>query len=212
MPVPVLAAKLAFGAIFGRVGKALKAVPWQVWVAVAALALIGIGSCVHENKVERLRKEAFSAGVAAEKKATNERLAKMHKAALKWKAVAEARAARISQEIRNAHEQTLRDNSARADDLRLRGPGAARCRPIDNSGVPTAPSGSGASGGGANAAGTGVPADDELAAVPWGWLVGRAEQCDANRSENLSWREFYRRQAEVGVIGRATTPRRGRVP
>lgn len=202
MPIPIiggLAAKVGASLLLGRVKRAAAAIPWQLWIAITAIALIGIGSCVHSNKVEQLRTASFKAGVAAEKKAGNERLAKMRRAALKWKAVAEQRAARISQEIRDAHEKTLRDNSARADSLRLRGPGAARCGPDDHSGVPATAGGREQAGRGADASAAGVPAEDGLAAVSWGWLVSQAEQCDANRSEVLSWREFHRRQSGLGV-------------
>jgi hypothetical protein len=36
---------------------------------------------------------------------------------------------------------------------------------------------------------------DDLAAVPWQWLVQRSEQADLNRQEVLSWREWYRKLA-----------------
>jgi hypothetical protein len=40
-----------------------------------------------------------------------------------------------------------------------------------------------------------VPPDD-LAAVPWPWLVQRAEQADLNRQEVLTWREWYDRMVK----------------
>lgn len=179
----VLAARAA-------VSKALGSVPWQIWAVVAALALVGLGSCVHARKVKAFGNERYAAGVADMKKAFD----KAHAAALVYKAKSEARSAAITTEIRGKHEATLRDNSARADDLRLRGPGAARCRSVDNPGVSSSSGGREQAAPVADAAGPGVPSGD-WASVPWAWAVTRAQEHDACLSESKTWREWHERQS-----------------
>lgn len=36
-----------------------------------------------------------------------------------------------------------------------------------------------------------LPPADGIAAVPWNWLVNTGGQCDLNRSEAQSWRDWY---------------------
>lgn len=194
MPLPFIGA-LALGKAAG----ALKSVPWQVWTIGVLIVAVGLGKCAHDRQIKAFGRAQFTLGVNAEKEATNKLLAKAHADALAWKAKAEANAAAITQDIRGRHEATLRDTGARADALRLRGPGAARCRSGDHPGVPGAAGGREPAGGAANDARPRMPEQDG-AGVQWGWLVDRAEQCDANRSEALSWREWHARQsAAIGV-------------
>jgi hypothetical protein len=103
---------------------------------------------------------------------------------------AQAVIAKLTQDIRNRTDEENRSIAGDADALRVSGPGKAACR--------SAPAASGehepASGNG-NAPGPQVPPDDS-AAVPWGWLVQRAEEHDLNRAEVLAWREWYRKLVE----------------
>lgn len=196
MPLPFIGA-LALGKAAG----ALKSVPWHVWAVMALIVAVGLGKCAHDRQVKQFGREQFTAGVNAEKEATNKLLAKAHADALAWKAKAEANAATISQDIRGRHEATLRDTGARADALRLRGPGAARCRPSDNPGVSSAASGNQPPSGAGDGSTGGVPPEDRIA-MPFGWFVDRAEQCDFNRAEVLAWREWHQRQAAALGVNR----------
>lgn len=98
--------------------------------------------------------------------------------------------AKVSEEIRKRTDEENRRIAAGADDLRVSGPGRSRvaCSPATPGGH-VAPNGAG------DVAGPQVPTD-ERAAVPWQWLVTRAEQADLNRAEVLAWRDWYARLAE----------------
>ncbi len=98
--------------------------------------------------------------------------------------------AKIAAEIRKRTDEENRRIAGSADDLRVSGPGRSRC-----SQPPAASGRHGAPGGNGNAPGPQVPATDS-AAVPWQWLVNRAEQADLNRAEVLAWRDWYQRLAE----------------
>ena len=98
--------------------------------------------------------------------------------------------AKVSEEIRKRTDEENRRIAAGADDLRVSGPGRSRA-----SCAPAAPGGHVAPSGTGDVAGPQVPTD-ERAAVPWQWLVTRAEQADLNRAEVLAWRDWYARLAE----------------
>lgn len=103
---------------------------------------------------------------------------------------ASERANQISKELKARTDEENRRIAGDADSLRVSGPGKATCRPV------TGPSGQPKAGSGKpDAAGSEMPPADG-AAVPWGWLVKRAEQADLNRAEVLAWREWYDRIAK----------------
>lgn len=183
-----LAGSIALGGMLGKAKAVAGSIPWQVWAVAGALLLLGLGSCVHGHKVKAFEKDV----IAANDTKWQKRLDQAHQEALDWKTKFEARTAAISQDIRRNHETTLRSNAALADDLRLHGPGAARCG-ADRSKVAAAAGGRDQAGGRPDAASGQMPAGEGDAVVPWGWLVTSAQQCDANRSEVLSWRELYAR-------------------
>jgi hypothetical protein len=104
----------------------------------------------------------------------------------------EARAAKergdkLAKELRDRTDEENRRIAGDADALRVSGPGKAVCRP-----APTAASGHEEGRGNGDAPGPQVPSDDR-AAVPWPWLVARAEQADLNRAEVVAWRDWYSR-------------------
>lgn len=101
---------------------------------------------------------------------------------------------KISSEIRSKIDETNRHIAARADDQRVRGPGAARCPA-----PPAASGGHDEASGKPDATGPGLLAEDS-AAVPWPWLVERAKQCDLNRNEVLAWREWHERVLEAWPV------------
>lgn len=163
---------LAFKLFLGRI-------PRAVWIALAVLTLLGLGSCVHNRKVEAYGREMFKAGVKAEV----DRAEKARKEA-------EAKGNAISKKIRSETDANARTINSRADNERLLGPGLARCAvPPTAARRPEPASGNG------DDPGSQVSEGDS-AAVPWPWLVQRAEQADLNRNEVLAWREWHRRLTE----------------
>jgi hypothetical protein len=167
------------------VGKALKAVPRPVWIALAVIALLLLGSCVHARKVKQYGEERYTAGVKAEGDRIAAKALKIAK-----------RAEEISAKAKELNNEKNRRIAGDADAVRVSGPGKAAClnpaapsasRPVTPAGKPDAarsemPPGSG---------------EALLAAVPWPWLVDRAEQCDLNRAEAETWRAWHRELTEA---------------
>lgn len=154
----------------------LGGLPRSVWIVLAIVAALGLGTCAHDRAVHKHYNSAYAQGKADEAS----RIAKKAKEL-------EAKANRLANEIRSKADAKARDIAVRADDLRVSGPGRSRCA------VPPAPtSGHKQASGNGDAAGPQVPTGDS-AAVPWPWLVNRAEQADLNRAEVLAWREWYER-------------------
>lgn len=165
-------------AIFLRALGFLRAVPWQVWLALA----LGAAVLLHLRSDRAALRKADAAGYSRA----------MNEIETKARALA-AKADALASRIRTKADEDARHIADRADDLRLRGPGAARC----SYAPPAAPaSRREPSGGAGDAARAPMPAD-ERAAVPWDWLVAQAERCDLNRNEVLSWREWHQKLLEV---------------
>jgi hypothetical protein len=171
------------------VGAFIKRIPRGVWIALAVVAVIALGAFWHGRAVKHAHDAAYSAGVASE-------AARIEK---KANALA-AKATAIAEAVKERNNETNRRIAGDADDLRVRGPGKAAClNPATTAASRHQPSGRPG-----DAASGQVPVADglanslpELAAVPWPWLVDRAEQCDLNRAEVLSWRENYQLQLEA---------------
>lgn len=184
MPFPLLAG-LALKA--APIKAALGRIPRWAWIAIAVVAILFVGSCVHSRKVKAFGEERYAAGVAYEQ-------ARLEAKAKAIKAKADAASKKITEQLKARHDETVTVIYRDADALRVRGPGKAACP-----GYPGVSGGSGRSepiSGGADASGLGLP-EQGWAAVPWGWLVGEAENCDLNRAEVLTWREWYRLQSEA---------------
>jgi hypothetical protein len=156
----------------------LGGLPRGVWIFLAGALLIAAGAWWHSGKVKAYGAEQYQAG-------RDSRDAEIIAA---QKRVEEANA-RVTAEIRKRTDEENRRIAADATNLRLSGPGRAgvACPPVRAGGHSEA-------GGNADAPGPGVYAGD-FAAVPWPWLVERAEQSDLNRSEVLAWREWHERLA-----------------
>jgi hypothetical protein len=155
---------------------ALKQVPREVWYALAiAVAIAGVRYWYHRQII------------AAEVRGYTRAIEEGRKVAQQT----DSKTGTITIGIRSKTDEANSRVVARADDQRLRGPGAARCAPV------SAPSGEHQPiGGKPDAAGPRLPTDDR-AAVPWEWLVQRAEQCDLNRNEVLAWREWHQKVLEA---------------
>ena len=178
----------------------LRAIPPKGWLAIGVLALLAGLWWAHARAVSA----AYNRGYAT---ATVERDAKwgkafdtMHGAALTYAAAFNQQSATLSNQIGARHEQDLRAITARADALRLHGPGraAATCgRPGDSAGLPSParldePPGSAADDGVA-----GLPDETPLAIVPWPDLVQRSEDADADRAEVIAWREWFEKNRKA---------------
>lgn len=182
---------IALGSIVGKARGFLGSIPWQIWAVAAAILLLGIGSCVHGHKVKAFGKTQFTAGRAAADADWKKAFDKARADALAWKAKAEANAVKVSQLLRESHEQTVRSNAALSIGLLRGGSGAASCRPINRPVIAAPTSGREPTAPVANAAGPAMPPED-WAAVPWSWLVTRGQEHDDCLSESRTWREFYK--------------------
>ena len=178
------------------VGRLIGSIPPRVlWALVAMAAILGV-VLWHNHAVESARAEGIEAGKLAADAEWKAAFEAERTAAQLWKRGFEASTVRINDLLGARHDQNLRDIGARADDLRLRGPGkAAACgRPGAD---PRLSGGSGA--GGQPAAPADAPTDqvpdgDRRAIVPWGWLVARAEDHDALLTEVTTWRSWHGQQ------------------
>lgn len=166
------------------VRKFFASIPRPVWIAIGIVAVIGLGWALHAHSVKKAYRTGYSAGVAAE----GARIArKAEKLA--------AEAAAISAKAKELNSETNRRIAAGADALRVSWPGKAACLnpATPSAGRPVAPIGK------PDAAGPQVPPADGqplLTAVPWPWLVDRAEQCDLNRAEAETWRAWHKQLEE----------------
>lgn len=162
------------------VGAFLKRIPRGVWIALAVAAVIALGAFMHGRAVKHAYAAAYTQGKADEGARIE----------AKAKAIAD-RATAISETLRSMNNVENRRIAGVADALRVRGPGKASC--LNSAAAGT--SGRKPASGIANAPGPQVPSGEReplLAAVPWPWLVNRAETCDLNRVEVLTWREWHR--------------------
>lgn len=171
--------------------------PW-VWLTLLGVVLVLAFAYWHGLQVGHALNDARKEGAKTADAAWQKRFDDMKVEAEEWRGKAESAQAKLSQEERLRHEAETRVITDRADDLRVRGPGKAQAcpGPVDHSSVPAASGQPGAGGGQSDDGGRGVPPED-WAAVPWGWLVNRAEQCDIDRSEVLTWRHWYSEQSKL---------------
>lgn len=173
--MPVFLANIAAKLAGSRVGAFLGKIPRWVWVVLGCVLLGLLASWWHTAAIRKHDR----AIIAAE----DQRLAAK---ALKLKQQVDDLLAKTTALERKANDAQNRRIASTADTLRLSGPGKAICR----ASIPAAASGYQPASGNGNAAGPQVPAGD-LAAVPWGWLVDRAEEHDLDRQEALAWRQWY---------------------
>jgi hypothetical protein len=176
---------LALGARLLPVGVFFKRIPPKAWlgIGIALAALVGV--LWHGHAVRKHYAEAYAAGVAHESARIEAKAKKLA-----------ADAAAISAKARSLNNETNRRIARDADALRVRGPGRAACL---NPATPGASRRQPAIGQ-ADAARPEVPPRDGealLAAVPWPWLVDRAEQCDMNRAEAETWRNWHKQLVEA---------------
>jgi hypothetical protein len=166
-----LGAKIAGSAV-------ARLLPWWAWKWLAIASVLVAAFLWHQHAAHKAINAAYQQGRADEATAVQKR-------ALELKAKVDALTGKIATIERTANEKENRRIAADADDLRVQGPGHAACARI-----PAAASGPQSASAAAAAAGSEMPPADS-AAVPWGWLVTRAEEHDQLRAEVLSWRSWY---------------------
>lgn len=184
-------------ASFGRGAKDVAArIPPKVKLAIAGILLLVVLFFVHQHIAHKRLKAADAAGYARGVQVYKRALEIVHARAIERRKRFERGSAAITTDVRTRHDQNDRNSIALAGDVRLRGPGAARCRPVDNPGVPAGAGGYGAGGGAGAAQVAGLPGQGgvELIAVPFPGAVAFGEVSDLNRNEVLAWREWYDRQ------------------
>ena len=178
------------------VGGFARSIPGWVWAAAAGLLLLGGLYWYHTNAVSSAYDRGKIAGAAAEKKEWQVAFAAMKRAAYHWRTEAETQSDQITELTGALHDQTLRDNAALADALRLRGPNrAAACgRPGGDPGLSSAAGSDRNPASPTDAPRGPVPAGDGFAIVPWGWLVQKAEDHDRLRARVTAWDSWYDQQ------------------
>jgi hypothetical protein len=172
------------------VGKVIRSIPRPVWIALAVLLALGALIWWHKDKVSDARKEGYAAGVKYE----GDRIAKR---AAEIKAKADALTGKITEQLRTQSDEKVRVIYRDAGAVLMRGPAKAACS--GNPGISSGPSGSNPPTGGGSAAVDQVPTGErvELIGLPFAGTVALAQQCDMNRAEAQSWREWHRQQSEA---------------
>lgn len=178
-----LVAGIGAKAALGAAGARLKQISPRTWLVIgcALAALLGALWALHwyHGQIK-----------AAEKRGSDAAYSNIAKQARELTGKANALNAKLAAQMRSKNDEEAAAIRSDAGAVLVRGPGAARCAPV--AGLAGTSGRSVAAGGKPDAAGSQVPPDDR-AAVPWPWLVDRAEQADLNRSEAIAWRDWYAR-------------------
>lgn len=175
-----------------------KMIPREVWYVLAAAFIFRLGVNWHEGRI----KAHDTALIAARDAQWQVRLDEARQAAITEKKKGDAVRAALAHERSKKHEATVHTIVRTGDALRVSGvpEGAAA---ID--------SGQGHHSGLSAAAGesdqrlrAGNAASDELpfdgAVVSWTWLIDAAQQCDINRAEARTWRDWYAEQLKAWPV------------
>lgn len=180
-----------------RVGKMLPSWAWEL-VFIALLA--GAGMLAHHVAVVK-----HDNGVRAEQKASDDAAAKrLADHAIEIKRQVDGLTMNISNLIRTKNDEENRRIAAAGNDLRVLGPGAAACP--RHASLPASPGGHGKAPAVAGAAGPLLPAPDS-AAVPWSWLVDRAEEHDELLAEVKAWRQWHDQVLQAWPKNTGAAPR-----
>lgn len=195
-----LLARIGASLIFGRIKGIFGSIPKWLWLTLAVVIALGSAVAVHQHYAHKELAVAFAAGKAESDKQWQSSFDLMKKASDQWKQNYQNEATLLADERRKTYEASLRANRVIADDLLLRGAGkasAARCRPLNNSGLPGATSRPQQTPANPDAPGPAMPADGGDAIVPWGWLVQRTREHDDLLAEVNTWHIWYPEQAEL---------------
>lgn len=195
----VAALFFAPGLRFALVG-ILRAIPPKGWLAIGALALLAGLWWAHTRAVSAAYNRGYATATVERDAKWGEAFDTMHGVALTYAAAFNQQSATLSNQIGARHEQELRSLAARADALRLHGPGraAATCsRPGDSAGVPAPARLDEPPGVAAHDGVAGLPDETPMAIVPWPDLVQRSEDADADRAEVIAWRDWFEKNRKA---------------
>ena len=187
------------GAITRGLGLLDRLPSWLIYGLTGVLVLGG-AYLWHGHTVKVARHEGYVAGEAAADGAWQSSFHKMQQASNIWRGLYETKSDMLSNEIRKNHEQDLRANATRADDLRLRGPGKAAlgyCGPQPSTVVAGPAGGPDAPAAQPGAPPAEVPGGDRQAVLSWGFVVRTGQEHDDAVAENAAWRAWYVRQKEL---------------
>ena len=178
----------------------LRAIPPKGWLALGALALAAALWWGHTRAVSAAYNRGYATATVERDAKWGEAFDTMHGAALTYAAAFNQQSATLSSQIGARHEQELRSLAARADALRLHGPGraAATCsRPGDSAGLPSPARLDEPPGVAAHDGVAGLPDETPMAIVPWPDLVQRSEDADADRAEVIAWRDWFEKNRKA---------------
>lgn len=178
----------------------LRAIPPKGWLAIGALALLAGLWWAHTRAVSAAYNRGYATATVERDAKWSEAFDTMRGAALSYAAAFNQQSATLSSQIGARHEQELRSLAARADALRLHGPGraAATCsRPGDSAGLPSPARLDEPPGGATHDGVAKLPDETPLAVVPWPDLVQRSEDADADRAEVIAWRDWFEKNRKA---------------
>lgn len=190
-----LALRIFAPGVWAMLSGIAQAISPKVWLVIAALAALGGAWWWHNSTVKAAYNKGYAQASVERDAAWRGAFDKMNAAAQAWRDNFEQRGAQIAAEIGARNAQELRANAARADALRVRGPGrAAAClNPGGAAGLLSASGGHDQTAGDADAGMAGLPDETPMAILPWPDLIQRSEDADADRAEVKAWREWYAR-------------------
>lgn len=172
----------------------LKRIPDWFWISLLGALAVTALVVWHGRVADKATTEAYQSGWDSRDNQFNTALLKAKADAQVWRERYEKAASDLTQQKREAHDQEIAATRARADDLILRGPGAAAhsCAGQGNRARPAASAGGSVEAPAAPApALPSVPSDERLAVVPWNELVRRSASADEALAEAKTWRSWY---------------------
>jgi hypothetical protein len=180
--------------------KLLDKIPAKVVYALAGVLLIALAWLWHGHAVKVAYRDGNAAGETATDAKWTVQLAAAHSQADQWRRSYDLAAGELVVQIKAKHDETLRNNLADADALRVRGPGKAALDCARPGNTPRLSSAAGRPGDPApdpDAPRLEVPSDNGYAVVPWPWLVDRAREHDDAIAKVAAYRE---RDAKVRTL------------
>jgi hypothetical protein len=189
MPIAVLGLGAKLLGVSNAVHSFAKRVPWQVWLAIAAVILLVLGCIWHGHAKESFGNQRFTAGYAkgyADAKADAENATH----------AVETKGRDMAQDVRSKNDarHVVIDRSAAA--VLVRGAGRAACTPVTPAAAdsPASP--------GVDPAQSGLPAvpagqGQQLIGVPINGATAFAAQNDRLAVDNASWWDWYDRYTAI---------------
>jgi hypothetical protein len=181
-----MAAGMGAKAVLAAAGARLKQISPRTWLIIGCVVAALLGALwAHHWYSGQIK--------AAEKRGSDAAYAHVAEQAQKLTSRANA----LNGKLAKAFQEKNREENSRiaraADDLRLRGPGAARCTAFPGLSAAARGSQSSDRSGDASVAGLRNEERTDLIALPFAPTIDFGEQHDAFRAEAISWREWYAR-------------------